>query len=392
MELLIGFFFIILFVSSLVATRRIESPYVLVSGIWGLFLIMFSIFGHNFMPLGYRFYISIVLWVSMFYLGSLFGIQFTNKSHCGNVPDPYITKSYYIITPIFAIISSYLSIRQAWGSSNPFLYLRMMSTGLDESIQGPDKGVFVYLTSLILILFLIELATNGLKRRKIVIMLFFFNILLAFISMAKSIIFTTMVSAIIVLLLRKEISFKLLALSLFLIFGLFIGMQTIRSQESEVGISFFESYFYANAVAFEHVEFSNDSPFGAYVFRLIYAIGHGFGLTAAPVDTIMQYTVVGHNRVTNTYTVLYPFFHDFGYLGVAIFGLFLGLIAGYFYKKSRYSIPAKVMYSILGATILFQLFGEILMTNASLYIQYLFYAYLPYKVKIAHGRNFDGHL
>lgn len=50
------------------------------------------------------------------------------------------------------------------------------------------------------------------------------------------------------------------------------------------------------------------------------------------------------------------------------------------------------MYSILGATILFQLFGEILMINASLYIQYLFYAYLPYKVKIAHGRNFDGHL
>ena len=139
MELLIGFFFIILVVSSLVATRRIESPYVLVSGIWGLFLIMFSIFGHNFMPLGYRFYISIVLWVSMFYLGSLFGIQFTNKSHCSNVPDPYITKSYYIITPIFAIISSYLSIRQAWGSSNPFLYLRMMSTGLTNQFKGRIK-------------------------------------------------------------------------------------------------------------------------------------------------------------------------------------------------------------------------------------------------------------
>lgn len=386
MEFVIGLLFLCIALMSFIRTKRIEAPQVLVSGVWAGFLILYAIVNPDYFPLGSRFYIAIILWVVFFYIGAIVGQLITRHSVCNNIPDKYIIRLYFIITPVFAITTSYLCIKQALGSSNMFLYLRMMNTGLDDTILPLNLGWLVYLTSLVLVLFLLELASYGIKRKRIVLLLLFLNLLIGFVTMAKSVIFITMVSALIILLARKEVSYKNVFICFVAFLAVSVIMQTLRSESGDIDISFLSNYIFPSAVAFNYADIDDSLPWGAYVFRLFYAIGHRMGLIAqAPVDVIMPYTSIADDNMTNVYTVLYPFYHDFGLAGVVIFAIILGSVGGFFYKKSENSIPAKVFYAIFGSTILFQFTGEIFLTNASLYIQYLFYAYLPFKLKLTHG-------
>lgn len=374
-------------------TKKIEAPYTLVCIVWGVYLLVYQVMGDVYYPIGTRFYYSILLWVCGFYVCSIFSCQFTSRSCLTNRPDTTIIKAYYVVTPIFAIIISIIWIKAALTSSNIFLYLRMMSTGLDSNISAPNIGIFAYFTSLILVLFLIELASYGLKRKKVICILFILNLLLAFITMSKTVLFSTVVAAIFVIMFKKGISIRFILPTLIALVGGFVLMQALRSEDGSINVSFIGSYFIPPSVAFEYANMDEVSPVGSYVFRLLYAVGSSLGISSdGPVDVIMEYTSVGNNRITNTYTVLYPFYHDFGFIGVFIFGCFTGVIGGFFYKKALNSIPARVFYSIFGATIVFQLIGEVLYTNASMYLQYLVYAYLPYKIRITHGSNSNGYL
>ena len=382
MPLLIGLSFIVLAIIPLKLGKRIYAPYVLVSGIWGGFLILYCIIKPDYFPLGQRFFYSIMLWVSSFYIGSVLFEYLTLRSTKDYSPNKTIMKIYFIVTPIFAIVLSYMSIKMALNSSNIFLYLRMMNTGLDPTIEGVKMGGFSYLSSLILILFLLELALYGTKRKRIIILLAFLNIVFAFISMSKTIIFTTFFSAIIILLQKKSIDYKKLLYYFSALIGVFVIMQYLRSEDGNVGMGFIKSYLFANPVAFEYADMDINRGWGAYVFRIFYAIGKSLGcISDDPIEVIMDYTSVGHLQITNTYTVLYPFYHDFGFIGVFLFGFLMGGIGGFFYKKSSTSVPAKVIYAIFGSTVVFQLFGEVVFTNASMYLQYLFYAYLPFKLR-----------
>lgn len=391
MGVIIGIGFILMAIIPIYKTKWYIAPYTLVSIIWGIYLLFREFYAELYFPLGQRFYLSILLWVSAFYTGSIISDHYTKTDIKQSTPNRVIMKMYFIITPIFAIISAYLSIRQALNSANFFLYLRAMSTGLDPTIEASNKGIFTYLTSLILILFLLELAQNGISRKKVVILLFSLNVLLSVVTMAKTVLFSTFVSAVIVLISNKKIRLKYVFYSAGLLIVCFIILQTLRSENDGIELNFIGHYLLPNSVAFEYANMRDNLPFGSYVFRLVYAIGHSIGLTDAPVPVIMNYVNVANGSITNTYTVLYPFYHDFGFHGIIIFGFIEGCIGGFFYKKSKKSIPAKVFYAIFASTIVFQLFGEVLFSNASMYIQYLFYAYLPF-INYKHGRYLIGNL
>ena len=121
-----------------------------------------------------------------------------------------------------------------------------------------------------------------------------------------------------------------------------------------------------------------DYDFGANVFRIIYAIGKSLGFGTEPVSNILDYVSVPEK--TNVYTFLYPFYRDFGYLGILIFGFLYGLLFQFIYKNARSSKGFYlIFYSYLVSVLLFQFLGETLVTNLSMSLQYLFFSILIFK-------------
>lgn len=70
-----------------------------------------------------------------------------------------------------------------------------------------------------------------------------------------------------------------------------------------------------------------------HTFRILYAIGHTLGITEPPTETILEFVSIPD--MTNTYTNMYPFYEDFGNIGVFVFSIVYGIFYGFLYKKSR---------------------------------------------------------
>ena len=81
-------------------------------------------------------------------------------------------------------------------------------------------------------------------------------------------------------------------------------------------------YIYSPLVALGLLE--NTIHFGEYTFRIFYAVSYYFGFSELPPqETILDYVNVPFP--TNVYTVMQPFYSDFGLLGVFLGAIFYGL-------------------------------------------------------------------
>ncbi|STL73336.1 Spore coat polysaccharide biosynthesis protein spsA [Escherichia coli] len=84
-------------------------------------------------------------------------------------------------------------------------------------------------------------------------------------------------------------------------------------------------YIYSPIIALGQLNEVNSSHFGVYTFRFIYAITNKIGLIKElPVNTILDYSYVP--VPTNVYTVLQPFYQDFGYTGIIFGAVLYGLV------------------------------------------------------------------
>ena len=99
---------------------------------------------------------------------------------------------------------------------------------------------------------------------------------------------------------------------------------------------------------------------------------------------------------TNTYTVLYPFYKDFGTSGVLFFSVIYGSVYGYLYKKTVTGNKfALIVYAMLLNYIILQFIGDFIFTNLSMEIQHLIFAILPFLKFRYNGkknRYIDGHV
>ncbi len=80
---------------------------------------------------------------------------------------------------------------------------------------------------------------------------------------------------------------------------------------------------------------------------------------------------------------LYPFFKDFGYRGICVFGLIYGAFHMLVYKgyKNRNDILI-IVFSIICPFLLLQFFSEYILSNFSTILQMLIISLIPYFLKI----------
>ena len=383
MLLIVGFIFFVLFIIGYIKTNSLFSPEVLVTGIWLFVIVLYYILPHNLYVIDGKFVTCILIWVLGFFISSSISYSLTGYGKIVVKKNKQVYKYEMIFAAVATLIMAIECIRLALTSDYFFLYLRSLNTGLDDSIQSNTNPLWGYLRSAMIVVYLIELINSNPDNKKRRIAFFILNILTCIVTMAKSQLFLVVFSSVVILYRKRMIRIRQLFIVAFVCLALFFLMQLLRMHDSNdfSMLNFLAIYILSGSVAFD--EF-NPAGFndGSNVFRFFIALTNRLGLSNITAnETILEYTTIGPDSITNVYTLLFPYFVDFGYIGIVIFSVINGALCGYFYKKSKNSEPALIMYAMLSYTIVFGFLGEILFANLSTFLQYAIYAYIPYYLR-----------
>lgn len=383
MLLIVGLIFLILLFLGYTKTRSIFSPEVLISGVWLFVIVLYYIIPYNLFEIEGRFVECILIWVVGFYFSSSIAYSMTGRGKIICTKNDNIYRYETIFAVIATIVIAVDCIRLALTSDYFFLYLRSLNTGLDDSIQSATNPLWGYLSSAMIIVYLIELINLTPVNKRRCVIFFILNLLTCFVTMAKTQLLIVSFTSVLVLYRKNKIKMKQVLFAVLTCLALFVLIQFLRTQDSSDFsiLRFFSIYILSGPVAFDHfnpASFSN----GLNVFRFFVALTNRLGLTSVTAnETILEYTIIGPDAITNVYTMLFPYYVDYGYIGIIIFSVINGALCGYFYKKSINSEPALIMYTILAYTIVFGFLGEILFANLSTFLQYTIYAYIPYYLR-----------
>jgi oligosaccharide repeat unit polymerase len=356
------------------------------AGVWAFWIGLYYLSSPVFFPIENKFPLAILIWVVSFCAAAV-TVEYVTLSN-GTIRQRCDTGILKLCSLLALGSSLFLICRNVFRALNGksemfFLYLRTLNTGLDESIEKESYGILPYFTSALLVVYLISLIDYRKDNKKWVIFLLVMNLLMVLVTMAKSGLFVLIFSSLVVLHLRGKIRMKQMILPLAVFMGLCILIQTIRDASAEVDVvSFFDIYLFSGAVAFDNLDVTNFSTDGSNVFRLFYAVAHTLGFPVEVKPTILDYTSVGNMEVTNVYTVMYPYYVDFGYVGVFIFGLVNGAVGGALFRASRTNHAALVLYALFASFVFLGFLGDFFITNLSSFIQYVIYACLPFYFKL----------
>ena len=139
-------------------------------------------------------------------------------------------------------------------------------------------------------------------------------------------------------------------------------------------------YMLSNMSAFDTLQPYSSEHFGENVFRIYYAITYKLGLSdIVPVNPILPW--IEKPIAINTYTTLYPFFKDFGYIGIGIFGSLLGLFYGWIFKKHQENcLFYTIMYAYFCTLLVTQYNGDGVFTNIAGHVKMLLILCVPFVV------------
>ncbi|MEI2762162.1 O-antigen polymerase [Methanothrix soehngenii] len=131
-------------------------------------------------------------------------------------------------------------------------------------------------------------------------------------------------------------------------------------------------YIYSPLVALGHISIDNSLPVGAYVFRFLYAFGNYLDIAPQPVETILPWVEIP--EPTNTYTLMHPFYNDFGLLGVLLQAVSYGFFfSGLYWLSIKQGGLWLVLFSGYSIVLVGQFIGDFLVINLSGNLQFLIY-------------------
>jgi oligosaccharide repeat unit polymerase len=270
---------------------------------------------------------------------------------------------------------------------NPFSALRDANVAETNGIRTTGFFVIFWLVS-----YIMELQVTSRENLKRVIVLFIINLFYAFISMGKMNFMVLFLSTAIILSQRKTINIKHLAIGIVCLAMLFVGVQKIRGSYSTP--QHFVALYMTSSIGNLNMNVVPKSAenTGENTFRLYYAIKSKIddGKTQV-IDPVLDFHTVkvGKFRMySNTYTSIYPFYKDFGKVGVWVFSVLLGLIFGYLFKTAEDGSQfALVLYAIWASIIVMQFIGDTFFTVLSQNTQYLIAVLIPYIVSWKHKKT-----
>lgn len=403
MCIFIGLFLILLSVFLYQLTRRISDPMVIVTSSWGVSLFLYGVVDHGMPPLSSKVSFIFLLWTFSLLLGIVAfnyhkSKRFITEKKIKRFEGIYdITKNtvlrknlnvYFWVAVICFFPQVYMSYMQAIsGGGNLFLNLRLASAGLIETEY--NVGIFGYGKTFTIVSLLVYLLIYkpGQSKKKIYI-LFLMYFVLSILAVGKSQFLFLAISMMLAWSYRKKISKKIITIGLTSLIFIFSILQVARTNEDSttdgVVSEMFYGYFFAGMPALDKIVNSQmvSSEYGQNVFqffkRFIDVIKGN--VTASESKYLYDITNGGYlylPSATNVYTIVGPFWLDFQYYGIILFGFIYGILFGFLYKKCiQMKIYGIITYCLFVSSLLLPFFGEFIFAYLSYFLQVLIFSYL----------------
>ena len=264
------------------------------------------------------------------------------------------------------------------GPAHFFLNLRLSAINAEGFSSIGLVGRFYPLA---FALFLFEHVYEREENRRLRFLLWCLMLLYAVATMAKLSLLTPFVSWAIIKGMKGKLKIKKFIILVPVMFVLMMAIHFVRAGVDTSSIrDVLAIYTYSPLVGLGYINVDNSLPIGAYVLRFLYAVGYRLGITQVqPMNIALPFIEVP--KPTNTFTVIYPFYFDFGLLGVLLGALFYGLFFSFLYLFSiKGRRMALTLYSGYSIYLFLQFFGEGFIMLFSFNLQIFIWVVLIYLV------------
>lgn len=355
--------------------RYLFSPWTITLGVWFVELYLYLVANHGLNESRGYFEFGLILWITSFCIASFISYSlFLQKKSLHNqiIVSQYNKKIFNIMFCLAIVcvpISAYLTYKYVTThalSDNIFFDLRKNATNEEKGIE-----LLKYVSYVALVPLLAICNAKVINWKKFII-LFSLNIVLALTTMAKTSLFTVIISSIFILVNNKKVK-----PTVFLyVFGLFIvltiafnGIRSFSGDINAVDInSVLYTYILSPIPAFDYMADKITITYdGSNTFRFFFALVKSFGADVTVQNTVQDFVLIP--TPTNVFTIFWQYYKDFGYFGIFIFGIFNGFIYGYVYSQINLRPSMKLFYSYLVVTLFLQFFNEIFWVTLSIVVQ-----------------------
>lgn len=380
------FLFSLMFILLWFFKHQVFSPWSITLLVWAVVLTMYVTIDHGLYDVTDQLIKGLVLWVVPFSLCSFTAFCLTpeNKSPewalCEKNVD--ILTLVTIVCVPYGFIKAIQNAMQLMSSEGLAFAIRQQALDKDEGL-GPIK----YMIYAAYTLLFIEANRPKIRVRRLILAIVF-CLMFFFMTLGKNALFITLLSLLYLLYSNKKITLKPFFIFFAAFFVLGVVLQFFRGGtddaiNADLFLWFLSVYVVSPLQAF-CTDIGNSSlVFGEYTFRPFYSVLNTFGLNVelAPMPDNYVYVPLP----TNVYTILSPFFRDFGYTGIVIFSIVEGAIMGYLYKQAiTGNTILKYIYAFVLTFIFLQFFDEQVfrsITQIGYFVIFILFCHIKFNFK-----------
>ena len=341
------------------------SPWCLTLVIWGGDILLYFLQG-TLDPIGPEFLTNLSLWLATFIPCSLLAFWLAKDDSIKNMPNhkkPIDANlfGFYGLTAL-SLMMTLLYAKAIYGIVSQFDMENMLYNIRVLAVANTENfGLLNYTQGINLGLFLVAIWLYPRISKWMVALIVVINLILELAMMEKSGILIMILGTLFVLYERRVIRVRTIGLTFVFIIILFfyfnMSKEDADSEESMTFMDFFGMYVTSPMVAFERLRITICDTFAANTLNDFYPQLQRFGIHIESIGRLQDFVFVP--IPTNVYTIMQPFYNDFGRTGVAFFGFFYGSLFGYVYRKFYEGDDMyKCFYTYLVEVIIIQFYNE----------------------------------
>lgn len=378
MVLLIATMLLIIGVGIGCSRNNILSPSVLTGSVWLFCLLLWLVLPHGLPSMTWQVMGSLMLWTVGLWLSSMTmqSLRYAPYHEEADVTTRTIYLAVSLLTVPGLVVFAMNALKDAnsegWANA-----LRMAAIG-----RGDDGEIYGGLQVVIWqVSYMLELYYADKSSRWRVVVAGAILLSFALLTMSKWGFLSFFLTTITILYFKKKITLRHILIGLGVLFVLFVGIQAARYATDFDGVNknnFAVLYLLSSFTAFDTLEPASAAHWGENVFRAFYAIANKLGISSVePPSSLLPF--ISKPIETNTYTTMYPFFKDFGYVGVVVAALLMGSLYGYLFKKAQLGGAFYVLlYAMCVNFLVIQFANEMLMTSLLAYVKQWLFLLLPF--------------
>ena len=355
--------------------KDIFSPWSMTLLIWIVIISGYLYIDHGLYKVTEQFSIAVFLWCVFFCLSGYIVYKIT-PSYTG--PEWAVNKKVVKFLALAAVfitpLALYKAISFALDSGELNIMYAMRSQVVDDD-SGFSLGPLAYFEYVVYVLLFISADAQVKVNKKFFMFCMSINFIFFLVIMSKLILFIGFLSTLYLFYIHERIKLRtivILCLSFAALGLLFTQFRSATDGDTESTFTLMEllgMYIFSPIVAFCYENPAVSQYWGYETFRPVYHILEVLGYNNHGEFAVLR-PYVYLPIPTNVYTVMAPFFNDFGYPGVAFFAAVEGGVFSWVYKKACTGHTlARNLYAYFVVVIALQFFDEHFFSGFSKIVQ-----------------------